>query len=71
MARRHPLEKIWKGGRAFKETAIEALLVSVGLLRLGIAKAGLFYNSMWNMFLLQVGEKLPLHQGLVYPFLLE
>ena len=46
------LERTWNGGKAFKETAIEALLVSLGLKSLGIAKPGLSYNSIWTVFLL-------------------
>lgn len=69
LAKSYPSERrIWIGGRAFKETAIEAPVVSVGLI---LARAGLFYNGMWNMFLLQVGERPPPYQGLVHPFLLE
>lgn len=54
-----------------RSAAIEALLVSVGLIGLRIARAGLFYKSIWNLFLLQLGEKPPHYQGLVHPFMLE
>lgn len=72
LIRSNPSERrIWIGGRAFTGAAIKALLVAAGLFELGIARAGLFYNSIFSMFLLEVGGRPPPYPELTHPFLLE